>query len=77
MLQRLTLQKRANVKLDFVPPKAGKFTYKLYFMCDSYTGCDQEYDFEVKVAEGADADEAMADDAADGGDDTTKAMDTD
>ena len=31
--------------------------YTLYFMCDSYIGCDQEYEFKVKVAEESDDEE--------------------
>ena len=72
--QRLTLQKRSNVKLDFVPPAAGAFNYKLYFMCDSYAGCDQEYDIQVKVAPGEEEDEAAEEDA---GSERGGAMDTD
>jgi pre-mRNA-splicing helicase BRR2 len=64
--QRLTLQKRATVKLDFVPPKAGQFTYKLYFMCDAYAGCDQEYEVPVKVAPGAEEDDEAGAEADDG-----------
>jgi len=62
-IKRLTVQKKANVKLDFVPSAAGHFTYKLYFMCDSYTGCDQEYDVEMKIAQGAPEEEDEQDDA--------------
>ena len=36
------LQRKAKVKLDFVAPKAvGTQTLTLFFMCDSYMGCDQ------------------------------------
>lgn len=35
-------QRKARVKLDFVAPKAaGPQALTLYFMCDSYMGCDQ------------------------------------
>ena len=38
----LCLQRKAKVKLDFVAPKAvGAHTLTLFFMCDSYMGCDQ------------------------------------
>ena len=70
----MTLQKRANVKLDFAPPRPGSFTFKLYFMCDSYAGCDQEYDVDVKVAAGVEEDEA---DAAGEDDGNGEAMDAD
>ena len=36
------LQRKAKVKLDFVAPKVvGTQTLTLFFMCDSYMGCDQ------------------------------------
>ena len=34
----------------------------LYFMCDSYNGCDQEYEFELDVTE-AEAGGSSDDDA--------------
>jgi len=48
-IKRLTLQKRAKVTLDFTAPPPGDYTYTLYFMCDSYTGCDQEYEIKIHV----------------------------
>ncbi|CAN7132580.1 unnamed protein product [Brassica rapa subsp. narinosa] len=51
-IKRVSLQKKAKVKLDFqVPSEAGEKPYTLYFMCDSYMGCDQEYAFSVDVKE--------------------------
>ncbi|KAJ0247227.1 Sec63 domain-containing protein [Hirschfeldia incana] len=51
-IKRVSLQKKAKVKLDFqVPSEAGEKPYTLYFMCDSYLGCDQEYSFSVDVRE--------------------------
>ncbi|XP_018491321.2 DExH-box ATP-dependent RNA helicase DExH12 [Raphanus sativus] len=51
-IKRVSLQKKAKVKLDFqVPSEAGEKSYTLYFMCDSYLGCDQEYSFSVDVKE--------------------------
>ncbi|CAN6842048.1 unnamed protein product [Brassica oleracea] len=51
-IKRVSLQKKAKVKLDFqVPSEAGEKSYTLYFMCDSYLGCDQEYAFSVDVKE--------------------------
>ena len=47
-----------QAKLEFaVPDVPGEHTYTLYFMSDSYMGCDQVYDFEV----------AVTGDSADGG----------
>ncbi|KAL3734464.1 hypothetical protein ACJRO7_023766 [Eucalyptus globulus] len=55
-IKRVSLQRKSKVKLEFsAPSEAGKKTYSLYFMCDSYLGCDQEYNFNVNVGE------AMAD----------------
>ncbi|KAG9146680.1 hypothetical protein Leryth_005025 [Lithospermum erythrorhizon] len=49
-IKRVTLQRKARVKLDFTAPaEPGKKSYTLYFMCDSYMGCDQEYSFTVHV----------------------------
>uniref|UniRef100_T1JH32 U5 small nuclear ribonucleoprotein 200 kDa helicase n=1 Tax=Strigamia maritima TaxID=126957 RepID=T1JH32_STRMM len=48
-IKRLTLQQKAKVKLDFVAPQAGDHTYTLYFMSDSYMGCDQEYKFAIDI----------------------------
>ncbi|CAH8318639.1 unnamed protein product [Eruca vesicaria subsp. sativa] len=51
-IKRVSLQKKAKVKLDFhVPSEAGEKALTLYFMCDSYLGCDQEYAFSVDVKE--------------------------
>eukprot|EP00798_Chlamydomonas_sp_ICE-L_P019204 gene19204-25822_t len=58
-IKRVTLQKAAKVKLDFVAPAAvGQHNLTLSFMCDSYLGCDQEYEVDLKVLEGADMEEA-------------------
>lgn len=47
-----------QVRLDFVAPdEAGDYDLTLYFMCDSYIGCDQEYEFNLKVAQGDDSDD--------------------
>jgi pre-mRNA-splicing helicase BRR2 len=48
-IKRMTLQSKAKVKLDFTAPAPGSHKYVLYFMCDAYMGCDQEYPFTVKV----------------------------
>uniref|UniRef100_A0A1A9ZDE9 U5 small nuclear ribonucleoprotein 200 kDa helicase n=1 Tax=Glossina pallidipes TaxID=7398 RepID=A0A1A9ZDE9_GLOPL len=50
-IKRLTLQQKAKVKLDFVAPSPGRHEYTLYFMSDSYLGCDQEYKFLIEVAD--------------------------
>ncbi|XP_010425675.1 PREDICTED: DExH-box ATP-dependent RNA helicase DExH12-like isoform X2 [Camelina sativa] len=49
-IKRVSLQWKAKVNLDFtVPSEPGEKSYTLYFMCDSYKGCDQEYSFLVDV----------------------------
>lgn len=50
-IKRLTLQTKARVKLDFTAPSRGLHRYVLYFMCDAFMGCDQEYPFEIRVHE--------------------------
>lgn len=50
-IKRVPLQHSANVALQFEAPAEGKRTLKLFFMCDSYLGCDQEYDIELSVKE--------------------------
>ncbi|XP_030492966.2 DExH-box ATP-dependent RNA helicase DExH12 [Cannabis sativa] len=53
VIKRVSLQRKLKVKLDFTAPtEVGKKNYTLYFMCDSYLGCDQEYNFSVDVKEG-------------------------
>merc|ERR1712184_2930 len=50
-IKRLTLQQTAKAKLDFVAPRPGQHNYSLYFMSDSYCGCDQEYKFNLNIGE--------------------------
>ena len=50
-IKRLTLQQKAKFKLDYVAPRAGQHNYSLYYMSDSYCGCDQEYKFSLEVGE--------------------------
>lgn len=50
-IKRLTLQQKAEVKLDFVAPSPGHYEYTLYYMSDSYMGCDQEYKFTIDVTD--------------------------
>jgi len=52
-IKRVSLQRKSKVKLEFTPAEVGKKTYTLYFMCDSYLGCDQEYTFTIDVKEAA------------------------
>ncbi|EOD12464.1 hypothetical protein EMIHUDRAFT_422149 [Emiliania huxleyi CCMP1516] len=56
-IKRITLGTKARVKLDFVAPDAGEHAYMLYLICDSYLGCDQEYELKLSVGEAASDDE--------------------
>lgn len=61
-IKRLTLQSKSKVKLDFTAPSSlGTHKYTLYYMCDAYMGCDQEYPFSIKVVEGGESDEESMD----------------
>ncbi|KAL8139875.1 hypothetical protein V2J09_005896 [Rumex salicifolius] len=59
-IKRVNLQRKSKVKLEFAAPaESAKKTYTLYFMCDSYMGCDQEYTFSVDIKDA----EAQEDDS--------------
>lgn len=61
-IKRTSLQKRAQIKLDFsAPEKPGDYEYTIYLMCDAYAGCDQEFQFKLKVEPSDDAGEADSD----------------
>ncbi|KAL1312365.1 DExH-box ATP-dependent RNA helicase DExH12-like [Arachis hypogaea] len=56
-IKRVSLQRKLKAKLEFAAPAdAGKKSYTLYFMCDSFMGCDQEYAFAIDVKEAGAAD---------------------
>jgi len=54
-IKRLTVNAEAEARLDFTPSQPGKLDAKLYFMCDSYLGADQEFDISVRVEEAGNA----------------------
>ena len=61
-IRRVSLRYKANIKLDFVAPEEpGEYKYSLFFMCDSYMGCDQELEVKFKVAQGESDDEESED----------------
>lgn len=62
-IKRLTLQQKAKVKLDFLAPSVGRHSYTIYFMSDSYMGCDQEYKINIDVKEGGDSSEESGSDS--------------
>ncbi|KAJ3669612.1 hypothetical protein LUZ60_011562 [Juncus effusus] len=46
-IKRVSLRRESKVRLTFTGPnEPGMKNYTVYFMCDSYLGCDQEYEFE-------------------------------
>jgi len=58
-IKRVTLARKAKVKLEFTAPAdvAGVQDMALYFMCDSYLGCDQQFDFVLTVTPAAEDEE--------------------
>jgi len=48
-IKRVTLAKKTTAKLEFPAPPVGSHVFKLYFMCDSYSGCDQEYEVKLNI----------------------------
>jgi pre-mRNA-splicing helicase BRR2 len=56
-IKRVSVAQRGKARLEFdAPETAGEYEYTLYFMSDSYLGCDQEYELTVKVDEEEDDD---------------------
>jgi len=51
-VKRVTVGQRRNVKVVFpAPASPGMHDLTLYLMCDSYVGCDQEYQLRLQVTE--------------------------
>jgi len=49
-IKRITMQQqRMTSKLDFTLPTAGDYNFMIYFVCDSYAGCDQEYPLPLRI----------------------------
>lgn len=54
-IKRVSFSKSQRVKLAFdAPAEVGQTKLSLFFMCDSWLGCDQEYEVELNVTEAAD-----------------------
>eukprot|EP00808_Paulinella_micropora_P006106 g54769.t1 len=69
-IKRVAMNKKTvQVKLDFIAPPQGSHDLILYFMSDSWMGCDQEYKFKLEVAEGAAMDESSSSDEGSDSDD--------
>ena len=61
-MKRVSFQRSttAQTTLSFNAPKvAGKYRYRLYVLCDSYMGCDQEYPLDLNVAKNDEEDEEV------------------
>ena len=56
-IKRVTIGKKLETKLEFVPTRVGEQELTLYLMCDSYVGVDQDPTFKITAAEGMDEDE--------------------
>ncbi|KAL3148608.1 hypothetical protein ABBQ38_014036 [Trebouxia sp. C0009 RCD-2024] len=63
VIKRVPLKQRQTTKLQFTAPEqTGQQELSLYFMCDSWNGCDQEYPIELTVLPGKDTAEEMEED---------------
>ena len=56
-IKRITINRTLETKMDFTVSSPGEHELKLYLMCDSYVGVDQDPSFKVTAAEGMDEDE--------------------
>lgn len=57
-IKRIALQRKAKAKLEFIAPEeVGEKMLTLFLMCDSYLGCDQEFEIELKIAPGGDSED--------------------
>ena len=56
-IKRVTIGKKLETKLEFVPTRVGEQELTLYLMCDSYVGVDQDPTFKITAAEGMEEDD--------------------
>ena len=60
-MKKVTLDLKAESKGQFLaPPKAGGYRFKLYLMCDSVLGADQEHEVAYSVLPGGGDDDEPA-----------------
>ncbi|KAI9893658.1 MAG: DEIH-box ATPase [Vezdaea aestivalis] len=64
--KRVTIGRELKTKLEFTVPTAGKKELKLFLMCDSYMGVDQDPGFVVEVEEGEESSEDEEDEEMEG-----------
>jgi pre-mRNA-splicing helicase BRR2 len=61
-IKRVTIARKATTRLEFPAPAMGSHAFQLYFMSDSYSGCDQEYEVKLNIKSAqVDADVDMKD----------------
>ncbi|MCJ1375804.1 DEIH-box ATPase [Loxospora ochrophaea] len=65
-IKKVTVGRKLEVRLEYVVPEAGVQALKLFLVCDSYVGVDQEVGFEVEVLEGMDVDEEDEEESEEG-----------
>ncbi|KAL9125726.1 MAG: hypothetical protein Q9217_005118 [Psora testacea] len=56
-IKRVTIGRKLELRLEFIPQKVGEQDLTLYLMCDSYVGVDQDPGFKITAAEGMEEDE--------------------
>ena len=56
-IKRVTVGKKLETRLEFIPTKVGEQNLRLYLMCDSYVGVDQDPSFKITAAEGMEEDD--------------------
>lgn len=61
-IKRVTIGRTLTTKLDYIVQQPGKQELKLYLICDSYFGVDQDPSFEITAAEGMEEDDEEEED---------------
>jgi len=49
-IKRINVDREKSIEMEFTAPEEpGEYHLKMYVMCDSYSGCDQEFDINLTV----------------------------
>ena len=56
-IKKVTIGRKLDLRLEFIPQKVGEQQLTLYLMCDSYVGVDQDPTFTITATEGMEEDE--------------------